>query len=595
MTKKLSVLFTGLFSLLLFVLCSCTGSGSIKQVNAGFDHFTEELFCQEVSANTITLHYTLQNPEKYGIKETPISFGSYSTDTAAISASVENCLAALHKFNYAKLNKENKITYDVLENYLETSMEGAKYTLYDDPLSPLTGIQAQLPVLLSEYQFHSQEDIDVYLALLQQTPEYFDSLISFEQSKSDAGLFMASYTADSIIKECNSFTLMGDSNYLYSSFEQRVQDMECLSEDEKNAYIEQNESLVKSCIFPSYDKLKEALSSMRTNGKNNNGLCNYPDGTTYYEYVVKRETGSSRTIPELESLTKKQMLEDLTAMQEILSSQENSSSQNDGSPQDNNPSENNESLNTSASVTLPDSNPSAILNELKGKMAGSYPEPPQVATEVKYVQKEMEEYLSPAFYMVPAIDNTENNVIYINQGHLPDDLDLYTTLAHEGYPGHLYQTVYFASLNPSPIRSILNFGGYTEGWATYSEMLSYYYAPITKEEATLMQRNTSVILGLYALADMGIHYDGWTLIDTVSFFHQYGITDTNTIEKIHDLIIADPANYLKYYIGYVEFLELKREAMGQWGDDFSQKKFHKAILDTGPAPFDILRTYILKD
>lgn len=591
MYKKLSVLFTGLFSLLLFFLCSCANSGSSKQVNAGFEHFTKELFSQEVSANTITLHYTLQNPENYGIKETPISFGSYSTDIASISASVENCLAALRKFNYTKLSSKNQLTYDVLEDYLQTSLDGAKYTIYDEPLSPLTGIQAQLPVLLSEYQLHSREDVDVYLALLEQTPNYFDSLISFETAKSEAGLFMPSYTADSIMKECNSFTLMGDSNYLYSSFEQRLQNIDGISDEEKAAYIEENEKLVKSCIFPSYDKLKNTLTALRTSSKNNNGLCNHKDGTGYYEYVVKKETGSSRSIAELESLTKKQMLEDLTAMQEILESQDKSSPKEDTSKSE---ASDTEALSANASVSLEDSNPSAILSELKGKLDGSFPEPPEVTTEVKYVQKEMEEYLSPAFYMVPAIDNTENNVIYINQGHLPDDLDLYTTLAHEGYPGHLYQTVYFASQKPSPIRSILNFGGYTEGWATYSEMLSYYYAPITKEQATLMQRNTSVILGLYALADMGIHYDGWTLIDAVSFFHQYGITDTDTIENIYDLIIADPANYLKYYIGYVEILELKKEAVEQWGDGFSQEKFHRAVLDAGPASFDILRKYVLK-
>ena len=206
----------------------------------------------------------------------------------------------------------------------------------------------------------------------------------------------------------------------------------------------------------------------------------------------------------------------------------------------------------------------------------------------------MEEYLSPAFYMIPAIDNSADNVIYINKGHLPDDLSLFTTLAHEGYPGHLYQTTYYASKKPDPIRNLLNYGGYVEGWATYSEMMSYYYAPVSKEQATLMQKNTSVILGLYALADMGIHYEGWTLLDAVSFFRSYGITDTDTIEKIYDLIIADPANYLKYYIGYVEFLEMKKEALDIWGDDFSQEKFHKAVLDVGPAPFDLVRDYALK-
>ena len=152
----------------------------------------------------------------------------------------------------------------------------------------------------------------------------------------------------------------------------------------------------------------------------------------------------------------------------------------------------------------------------------------------------MEDYLSPAFYMIPAIDNTSENVIYINNGHLTDNLSLFTTLAHEGYPGHLYQNVYYASLHADPIRCVLNYGGYTEGWATYSEMMSYYFSTLTKEQATLFQRNSSVILGLYALADMGIHYDGWKLADAAAFFHTYGITDDATIEDIYDLIIADP-------------------------------------------------------
>ena len=143
------------------------------------------------------------------------------------------------------------------------------------------------------------------------------------------------------------------------------------------------------------------------------------------------------------------------------------------------------------------------------------------------------------------------------------------------------------------MRSILNFGGYTEGWATYSEMLSHYYTTLPKAQALLTQRNSSVILGLYALADIGIHYDGWTLVDTVAFFREYGITDQYTIESIYDLIIADPANYLKYYIGYVEILDLKKEAIKEWGDKFTQKRFHKAVLDTGPASFDVLKKHVL--
>lgn len=579
MRKKISAVILLLIftSLVFFFACS----GSSRQVNAGFDNFTDELFRQEVQTNAITMHYTLKDPDTYGIHSMPNTLGTYSTDSSAACVFAENCLAVLRKYKYSLLSDENKLTYDILENYLETALEGAPYTLYDEPLSPMTGAQAQLPVLLSEYRFYSVNDIDTYLTLLENIPEYMDSLISFEQAKSDAGLFMASYTADDIIKECNSFVLMGNTNYLYSTFNSRIEEIEDLSQEAKDTYIAKNEELIENAVFPAYTNLKNALSALRTTGKNQNGLCYLPDGTGYYEYLVKSETGSSRSITELQDLTRAQMTEDLTVMQEILTSGKYNTNTQD-----------NEIQETSALI-LEDSNPAAILNELKNKLDGTFPEAPQVNTQIKYVQKEMEEYLSPAFYMVPAIDNTENNIIYINQGHIPDDLELYTTLAHEGYPGHLYQTVYFASTDPAPIRSILNFGGYTEGWATYSEMASYYYTSLDKSTATLLQRNSSVILGLYALADMGIHYDGWSLLDTVSFFREYGITDNETIENIYDLIIADPANYLKYYIGYVEFLELKRGAIEQWGEDFSQKRFHKAVLDIGPAPFDILRKYVL--
>lgn len=579
MSKKRSVIIASLFlaALIVSVFLFRHFSGNENQ---RFETYTKELFCQEVAGSTISLHYTLKNPKAYGIDHAPVTFGYCTTDTAAICASAENAIAVLHSFDRNRLSKKNKLTYDILENYMSSAHALAPYALYEEPLAPMTGTQAQLPVLLSEYQFYGQSDIDTYLELLTKAPEYFHSILEFEQAKSESGLFMASYSADAIIAECQSFIDMGEQNYLYSSFAERLTAVE-LPDETKNAYIEANSEHIKNYIFPAYAELKDGLTALRETGKNNNGLCHLPDGRKYYELTVASETGSSRTIPELQRLTQGQMFTDLTDMQKILSpTAEGASVSSD--------------LFKTQGTLLENPDPASILADLEEKLADNFPKPPKVNTEIKYVQKSMEEYLSPAFYMIPAIDNSSDNVIYINQGHLPDDLSLFTTLAHEGYPGHLYQTTYYASRNPDPIRTLLNYGGYVEGWATYSEMMSYYYAPVSKEQATLMQKNTSVILGLYALADMGIHYEGWTLLDAVSFFRSYGITDTDTIEKIYDLIIADPANYLKYYIGYVEFLEMKKEALEAWEDDFSQEKFHKAVLDVGPAPFELVREYGLK-
>lgn len=555
--------------------------------NQRFETYTENLFCQEAASNTITLHFTLEEPKSYGIPDIPASYGFVSTDTNLLCASAENALAVLHSYDRKRLNKDNQLTYDVLEYTFNSALKEAEYALYEEPLAPLTGTQSQLPLLLSEFHFNDVEDCEAYLELLTKTPEYFRSIIEFEQEKSRQGLFMSSYCADSIIEECQTFVQMGTDNYLYSSFEERLQELE-LSEEEISAYTELNRQNIETYVFPAYQELIDTLNTLRTTGTNPGGLCGLPDGEKYYELTVSGQTGSSRTIPELQALTLSQMAEDTAALQEVLTKKIKADA--------------GESAEENAALAgafdarqslLANPDPAAILSELESKLSGSFPEPPKVNTQIKYVQESMEEYLSPAFYMIPAIDNTEDNVIYINQGHLPDELSLFTTLAHEGYPGHLYQTVYYSATNPDPIRNLLNFGGYIEGWATYSEMLSYYYSPLSKEYASLMQRNSSVILGLYALADMGIHYDGWTLLDTVAFFRDYGITDTDTIEEIYNLIIADPGNYLKYYIGYVEFLELKKEAIKEWGEDFSQERFHKAVLETGPAPFDILREAVL--
>lgn len=549
--------------------------------NLRFETYTQQLFCEEVSCNTITLHYTLKNPAAYGITDPPISMGTISTDSISIAAAAENALSCLRQFQRSKLTDENQLTYDVLENTFTSYIAQAPYTLYEEPLAPLTGTQAQLPLVLSEYQFYTTKDIDTYLELLTKMPEYFRALLDFEVEKSRQGLFMSAESADQIIEECETFLSLGEDNYLYATFQDRISELN-LSKSQRSSYIEANASYIETYVFPSYLLLKEGLENLRTTGTNPYGLCYLPRGKEYYELLVASETGSYRSIDELKSLANSQIMQDLRDMQEVLVNiPEEISPESD--------------IFSSQGTYFDDSNPLSLLTDLHSEIAKQFPAPPDVDIQIKYVTKSMEDYLSPAFYMIPAIDNSKENVIYINSGHIHDDLSLFTTLAHEGYPGHLYQTTYFESLNPDPIRSIMDCGGYTEGWATYCEMLSYYFAPIPKENAILFQKNASVMLGLYALADIGIHYDGWTLAETQDFFSEYGLDDSDTVQQIYALIVGDPGNYLKYYIGYVEFLELKKVAIEKWGEDFTQQRFHQKVLDAGSVPFGILRKWMLAD
>lgn len=539
-----------------------------------FRTFTRSLFQTEVSANTISLHYTLRSPSDYGIADIPATYGSLSSDPVAAKASVRNVLSSLQEFDPDTLSSENALTFKILDTYLKNASTGTDYLLYQEPLGPVSGIHTQLPVLLSEYSFYDTQDVETYLALLKETPSYFDSVIRLEQKKAASGLFMPDYQADSILDTCQSFIDMGKENYLVSTFNERIASLDLLPENKKDSFQKENMKLVTEEIYPAYQNLITAIKSLKGKGMNEQGLSHFPYGKKYYEYLVRQTTGCNESISRLRLMTRAQILEDLSAMQKVLF------------PAD--------AALTQASV-LEQTSPDSMLDDLRSKITDTFPEIPDVDFQVKYVPESMQDYLSPAFYMIPAIDNLTENVIYINNGQTASGLNLYTTLAHEGYPGHLYQTVYFSASEPDPIRSILDFGGYVEGWATYAEMMSYYLAPLPKTEASLLQKNSSVILGLYALADMGIHYDGWSVTDTVRFFSDYGINDPNAVQSVYKLIIGSPANYLKYYIGYLKFYELKKEMADALGNQFSQKEFHRAVLNVGPAPFEIVYDEVEKN
>lgn len=539
-----------------------------------FRTFTRSLFQTEVSANTISLHYTLRSPSDYGIADIPATYGNLSSDPIAAKASVRNVLSSLQEFDPDTLSSENALTFKILDTYLKNASTGTDYLLYQEPLGPVSGIHTQLPVLLSEYSFYDTQDVETYLALLKETPSYFDSVIRFEQKKAASGLFMPDYQADSVLDTCQSFIDMGKENYLVSTFNERIASLDLLPENKKDSFQKENMKLVTEEIYPAYQNLITAIKSLKGKGMNEQGLSHFPYGKKYYEYLVRQTTGCNESISRLRLMTRAQILEDLSAMQKVLF------------PAD--------AALTQASV-LEQTSPDSMLDDLRSKITDTFPKIPDVDFQVKYVPESMQDYLSPAFYMIPAIDNLTENVIYINNGQTASGLNLYTTLAHEGYPGHLYQTVYFSASEPDPIRSILDFGGYVEGWATYAEMMSYYLAPLPKTEASLLQKNSSVILGLYALADMGIHYDGWSVTDTVRFFSDYGINDPNAVQSVYKLIIGSPANYLKYYIGYLKFYELKKEMADAMGNQFSQKEFHRAVLDVGPAPFEIVYDEVEKN
>ena len=252
---------------------------------------------------------------------------------------------------------------------------------------------------------------------------------------------------------------------------------------------------------------------------------------------------------------------------------------------------------------LPSMKPEKMMELLQQNIQESFPEIDSVSYEIRSVHTSMEEFLSPAFYLTPPLDTGSPNVIYINHGRSIPNLELFSTLSHEGFPGHLYQTIFFGKQQPSGIRYLIDSGGYVEGWATYVEAYAYDYAAqyldtdifsadSAADYTRLLWLNRSVNLCIYALLDVGIHYHGWSLSQTARFLNAFGIRDASVISEIYRYIAETPANYLKYYVGYLNFKDLKEEQEALLGDAFDLKTFHYQILTIGPVQFPVLEKYI---
>lgn len=591
MTNKFFKRGRWLISIFLVVslLCSCTpppksaatpsGTG-YEHYNAAdvsmqknFDLFTDDLFRNEISNSGISFHFTMADPASRGLKTVPLTLGDFSLDNMKKnSKDLAELKKKLNQFNPRKLTKDQRLTYQILYSYIDTEMASEGLELYTQPLTTTIGIQAQLPVLFAEYAFYKKDDVDHYLSLLSTIDDYYSQILEFEKQKSEAGLFMSDSAADHVLKSCEAYLIQPDHSFLSETFNTRIDALNDLTPEEKAAYKEKNLKVLEEHFVPAYKNLINGITALMGTGKNDKGLSWYPEGKKYFEYLVNSNTGTSYdSVDSLKKAIEKQITSDIKALGQITKDNPKVLDQLDT---------------YSFNVTKPE----GILESLKSQITKDFPELPKNQYTVKYVPKALESSLSPAFYLVPPIDRYEDNIIYINGNPRFQNDDLYTTLAHEGYPGHLYQNVYFLSKSPNDLRSILSFSSYSEGWATYVENYSYTLDNgLDPDLGKLLAHNSAVTLGIYAYLDICINYEGWDKEQTAKYLSTfYNVEKTDIVDSIYNSLVENPTNYMEYYVGYLEIMEMRNAAEKILKDKFNLKEFHTFLLDIGPAPFSVI-------
>lgn len=579
-----SICFILLSGTILFGCGQASTQTSLKQKK--FDRFLNSCFREYAAENTVTLHFKLSNPSAYGIKA-PVSpiYGDLSSDALKKNCSrSKELLQKLYTFPTSSLTKKQKLTWQIFQDYLNESIMNEKYILYSSPLGT-NGLQSEIPVTLSEYRLDNEKDIKDYLSLVNQVPELFTQILDFEQERRNAGLISPSFVISDTIDQIDQFlNASEENNPLIQSFEERLAEVESLSKDQKASYIANNRLLVTDKVLPAYKSLKTSLQAYTNDSKNTSSkerLCEYKNGQDYYKFLLMSNVGTDFSPEDCITILESQLKNTVKDISSLTAK--------------------NKDLYTEYLSAVPAlSAPKEIMNTLKNDSLVEFPEIKNISCQLKNVPDALSGTSACAFYLVPPIDSTKDNIIYINKSRV-DSNELFSTLAHEGYPGHLYQTNYFLTTNPSPLRTFLHCAGYDEGWGTYAQLYSYNFIEFknvdeqtTKQLRQLYRDNDLLSLSLSSLCDLYVNYKNYDENALANYLQTYGI-GKDSAQNLYRYVIENPTTYLSYSIGCYELDQLKQTMADSLGKAFKISDFHEAVLNVGSCNFSILRQEIEKE
>lgn len=545
----------------------------VKTQSEMFEEYLMDSFREQVGDNIFDSRFMLKDPSAFGITDIPLTIGSIDFEEYDNPEKFwQEDYDELTAFNYNELTPEQQLIYDLIKHDLDRSKKIQKLSYLDEYNSPLLGIQSQLPSLLPEYKLYTIQDAYDYITMLEHIPEYFDDMLEFQRRKSERGVFMSDTLADELIKSCENVIAEPEKNALVTGFAARLEGLPGITQEETEKLNDLNRKAFMDDIVPAYQAFIEGIKSLRGTGTNEGGICGYEGGKEYYEFLVRDATGSDRSV-----LSMAKMLENALDRSMAVAS---FTVQTDPNAWD-----------SFVEFESDYGTPQEIMKTLESKTAADFPKVAELSYTINEIAPELEEHSSPAFFIIPQVDDPFNSVVYINNKYVKDDaLYLFTTLAHEGYPGHMYQHSYFSATDPHPMRRLLHYSGYAEGWASYVEDLAYDMADIDDESLiALLKWNNTQSLMLSSRADIGVNYQGWGKAELKEFLDTYGYGEDSIVENVFNSVVQDPANYLSYSIGMLEMQQLRRDAEIQLEGDFDAMEFHQAVLEVGPAPFSIVK------
>lgn len=564
--------------------CAQQGGTGKESEDARFAAFLDTLPPLLVDDTDIGLNQLFEDKQAAGFGEALYEWGEYSLEEfLADQDAWDEQYEILTGFDRSRLSQQNRDVYDILEASLREGVnepsDEAYFYLANNPLGQYEGVLSDIPITLYFFNINTEEDLDSYLHLMETLPDYAAEILRFEQERQDNGYGMTSRELAAVQEMCEE-NIEGDVQFLQDTLEEKLQAANFLNGAGRMQAAARGEELLDAGYRQFFRDLRDGIDSLTVRQREDAALNNLPEGDTYYAALVESRTGFT-DLDEYEDYLMALSDETTNQLMELMQQKPELADQyyND-------------------ELTLYNStDPEEILAHLHDAMQADFPAVREVDYSMKVLPEAMQALMpgTAAFYMVGMLDKPDApQSMMLCSEYTQED---FTTIAHEGFPGHMYQHIYFNEAEHPLILDLMGQLGYTEGYANYIERVAVEYAddPDAARFAQLMDRYT-VLLILQADYVMACgHASSDEMREILCSTFGYDDPDNEEAWELLGSIIYRPGAFLPYYIAGGRFADLRAEAEETLGDEFDLKAFHESLLRRGPAPVGLTLDFIRRD
>lgn len=518
-----------------------------------------------------------KDPEKLGYDLSDVSWGKVSgvEEYDAYKKYYQEQLDRLLTIDYNSLDGDDRICYDKMVYDMEETVYSLSYTAfeyYSMIFNSLVGPQCDILFILDVYTFDTVEEAENYITLLKDLDRYYDEMCAFEKKRVELGFISSDNSYEEAAKSFDNLVKQKDDCFLYASFEERLDNIKDLSSADKTRLISEHEKAMKEVVFPEFEECAQKMRALKGSGGTDAGLSQYRGGDAHFAMLTRRLSNSTATIPESIAVLEKRIDEINTDMKRIMGSGYGWAD---------------EYLSHSYSKGSVEQN----LDFLYGAIKNDFPAIPSHQYYLMDVPKVFEDNFSPAAYLGYHLDCNDDNLIIVNTGKL--DKDLGKALAHEGYPGHMYNSLYMRNQTKHPYMYLASSIGYEEGWTTYIESysLKYFADNGITDGMKMVGYEADMSLLACTRVDYGINCEGWTLQDCLDYLNGFGFgLSADSFSEYYTLLVTDPGYYVKYGMGNVWTTQIMTE-MHEKHPKATDMEIHTAYLNSLSGTYEDIRTH----